>query len=408
VPPRQRVVVHSHPKPLVIVAVTAAVAVAVMLAHAGGHVGWYGAALSALLAAKLALAMSPTKPWPGTGDDLYVGVIIPCYNEDPHLFRACLESIDAQDRMPQRVVIIDDGSPDPAALNVAREWVADRPWAALLALPENGGKRDAMAAGFLADAFKWDGGMDVVVTVDSDTRLDPAALAEITRPFSDPTVSAATGLVMASNARDAVLSRLVDLRYVNAFLYERGAYSRVGAVLCCCGSLAAYRAAVVYDNLDEFLTQTFLGVRQQFGDDRAMTNAALKVGRVVLARDAVAETAVPERLNHFLRQQARWGRSFYRESLRALQGLPVSNPAWWLTLIELASQAAFTAALVVSLVIRPALFGHVPAAAWAATIAASGWARSVFVFAVDRPGWTWRDRWLSFALVSAAPSKSCR
>jgi hyaluronan synthase len=258
-----------------------------------------------------------------------------------------------------------------------------------------------MAAGFLADAFKWDGGMDVVVTVDSDTRLDPAALAEITRPFSDPTVSAATGLVMASNARDAVLSRLVDLRYVNAFLYERGAYSRVGAVLCCCGSLAAYRAAVVYDNLDEFLTQTFLGVRQQFGDDRAMTNAALKVGRVVLARDAVAETAVPERLNHFLRQQARWGRSFYRESLRALQGLPVSNPAWWLTLIELASQAAFTAALVVSLVIRPALFGHVPAAAWAATIAASGWARSVFVFAVDRPGWTWRDRWLSFALAPA-------
>ncbi|MET9023098.1 hypothetical protein ABZV93_24290, partial [Actinopolymorpha sp. NPDC004070] len=62
-------------------------------------------------------------------------------------------------------------------------------------------------------------------------------------------------------------------------------------------------------------------------------------------RHAIAHTAVPERFNHFVRQQARWGRSFFRESLWVLGNLSPTRPAWWLTLLELAQWAVFSSIL---------------------------------------------------------------
>ena len=38
------------------------------------------------------------------------------------------------------------------------------------------------------------------------------------------------------------------------------------------------------------------------------------------------ETAVPERLNHYLRQQSRWNRSFFRETLWCLRTFPFKRP----------------------------------------------------------------------------------
>ena len=113
------------------------------------------------------------------------------------------------------------------------------------------------------------------------------------------------GFVSAYNWSQNVLTRLTDLRYVSAFLAERAAYSFFGAVLCCCGSLAFYRADVVRANLDDFLDQRFLGRVATYGDDRRLTNYALQSGRVVLCSRARASTAVPERFGHYLRQQVR-------------------------------------------------------------------------------------------------------
>ena len=83
-----------------------------------------------------------------------------------------------------------------------------------------------------------------------------------------------------------MLTRLIDLRYVSAFLAKRAAYSFFGAVLCCCGSLAFYRADIVRANLDDFLDQRFLGRVATYGDDRRLTNYALRGGRVVLCPTA--------------------------------------------------------------------------------------------------------------------------
>lgn len=165
-----------------------------------------------------------------------------------------LASIDAQTHRPTYVRIIDDGSSDRAAFEAARRWAASRDGAEALWQP-NRGKREAMGQAFR----ELRGKVDVFVCADSDTVLEPSAIAEGLAPFSDPRTAAVTGTVVALNQDKGLLPRLLDLRYVNAFLYERAAYSRLGSVLCMCGSLAFWRADIIEQRLGEFLGQRFLG-----------------------------------------------------------------------------------------------------------------------------------------------------
>jgi hyaluronan synthase len=203
-------------------------------------------------------------------------------------------------------------------------------------------------------------------------------------------VTCATGLVIASNWRRNVMTRLIDLRYTNAFLFERAAYSAVGSVLCACGSLAVYRADVVRKYADDFLNQRFLGQKAIFGDDRRLTNYALLEGKAVLQETAIASTAVPERISHYIRQQVRWNKSFFRESLWAIRNLDRKRPAVWLTLTELTSWIVFTAMLIMATVVNPIRTGQVLLLTYVSYLVLVGYARSVRYFEVRRkdvPRW---------------------
>jgi cellulose synthase/poly-beta-1,6-N-acetylglucosamine synthase-like glycosyltransferase len=68
--------------------------------------------------------------------------------------------------------------------------------------------------------------------------------------------------------------------------------------------------------LDAYLNQTFLGRRTTYGEDRYLTNLILRCGsRTVYAPSAKALTVVPDRIRPFLRQQLRWNRCTYRDTL---------------------------------------------------------------------------------------------
>src|SRR3546814_13499545 len=73
----------------------------------------------------------------------------------------------------------------------------------------------------------------------SSDLLEPNAVREGMRPFRSRRVNAATGLVLPLNYDQNLLTRLQDVRYANAFLCERAAYSWFGSVLCVCGILAS-------------------------------------------------------------------------------------------------------------------------------------------------------------------------
>src|SRR5579859_6043217 len=265
----------------------------------------YGWAVLAFLVFKLGLAclyLPRTDRRPPPCD---VAGIIAVHNEDPAVFNRCLDSILTQTRLPNSLMVVDDGSAEPGCVLIAHERAAEfRKFGVQLRIVEhhqNLGKREGLADGFHAS---WNA--DIYLCIDSDTMLKSNAIERALAYFTDPAVQAVTGCVLAANWDANLLTRLIDLRYANAFLGERAAYSALGSVLCACGSLALYRGPVVRKYLNDFLTQEFLGRRCTYGDDRRLTYYCLREGRVLLAPDAVAWTMVPQSMSHFLRQQLRW------------------------------------------------------------------------------------------------------
>lgn len=359
--------------------------------------GPYGAAVAAILSTKLFLSLLPPRRWPNPPAGVRVAVVVPFFNEDPQILARGLASIDAQSYPPTHVILVDDGSTDPSAYNMAQTWAASRPWCHVI-YQTNAGKREAMAQAFRLLTAQ----VDIFLCVDSDTVLERNAIRRGIAPLvADPRIAAATGTVVALNQDSGLLPRLLDLRYVNAFLYERAAYSRLGSVLCVCGSLAFWRAEIVHKHLDDFLGQTFLGQPCSYGDDRHMTNLSLLHGQVVVAEGAVARTAVPERASHLVRQQIRWGKSFFRESLWTLSHFGPGRICWWLSALELVSWAGFTVGLLATNVVTPLITHDYRGLDYVVWVFLAGYLRSVHVFSISRPDWSRGQQFGAFLLAPA-------
>lgn len=365
--------------------------------HLGVQLGWYGTAVTIVIGLKLLLSLmfaadeSSNQNVTDVLDDAKVAVVITLYNEDPSAFGQCLDSLLAQTRLPDAVTVVDDCSPDTRCKKIAH----DRAWEFsvrgidfdVIEFPENLGKRDGLAAGYrrTPDAFAY-------MCLDSDTLLERTAMARLLRPFAKGDVTAVTGCVLAANRTKNLLTRLLDLRYAYSFLGERAAYALIGSVLCVPGAGGMYRGDAVRKHMDAWLHQRFLGNQCTYGDDRHMTFWCLKEGRVVLAPDALAWTYVPERMSHFLRQQIRWSKSFFRESVWMLGRMAPTRACWWMTLVEMVTWAVFTGALLYSLALRPAITGHFSPWAYLASAVLLSYARAGHYSGAEHPGMGWGPR----------------
>lgn len=295
--------------------------------NVGETLGLYGAVLFLYLASKMLFSFI-YKPATALPLDYKVDAVIPSYNEDGDGIIETVESVLEQTYPINKVYIIDDGSPDITGYEKVKAWLDANPQrkdkVVLHRLLPNAGKRHAQAWAFSrSDA-------DVFFTVDSDSYVYPNALYELLRTFTDPQVYAATGHINARNRNENLLTRLIDIRYDNAFRVERAAQSVTGNILTCSGPLSIYRREVVMDNLEHYTNQFFLGVRMTMGDDRCLTNYANRLGKTKYQSTALCTTDVPNNLPQFIKQQIRWNKSFFRESLIALQmGLQRPMVAAW-------------------------------------------------------------------------------
>src|SRR3954469_15900967 len=323
------------------------------------------------LLAKLALSLRYRPAREEAPADLELSVVIPFYNEHPATFERCLTSVLHQTRRATQVFLIDDGSDDPRCLEIATAWAQQRREIVVHRFPGNRGKREAQVWAFEQATT------DVVCTVDSDTVLRVDAFAEGLKPLVDPSVEAVCGYARALNPNDNLLTRLIDVRYTNAFLLERGAYSVLGSVLCSTGVLSFWRRHIVLDNQEDYRSQSFLGVQVGYGDDRRLTAYALRTGKVVLQETSVALTAVPTSMRGYVRQQIRWNKSFFRESLLLLIQSRPTRWAWWLGGVELGYLMGVTTMVMLSVFVRPLLGGHPPSWQYAVFIALMAYARSI-------------------------------
>ncbi|MCY1058280.1 glycosyltransferase family 2 protein [Nannocystis sp. SCPEA4] len=246
-------------------------------------------------------------------------VIVPAYNEGP-MVGVALGSILVGDYPRDRLEIlaIDDGSTDDTWTHIQRIAREHPDVVRAIRMPKNGGKREALRAGFSAATG------EVVVTVDSDSRLDPDALRQIVAPLmTDVRVAAVAGKVLVLNRYSGLITRLLAIRFFLAFDLGRAAQSRFGAVLCCPGALTAYRRSAVLAVLDRWATQTFLGEPCTIGEDRALTTWLLRTGhRTVYQSTAIVHTLVPTHYAGLARMYLRWERGNLREGLTLLPLLP--------------------------------------------------------------------------------------
>ncbi|WP_192246763.1 chitooligosaccharide synthase NodC [Mesorhizobium silamurunense] len=247
-----------------------------------------------------------------------VDVIVPSFNEDPRALSACLASIASQQYAGKlRVYVVDDGSANRDVVVPVHGAFAGDPRFSFILLEKNVGKRKAQIV-----AIRRSSG-DLVLNVDSDTILASDVVAKLALKMQDPAVGAAMGQLAASNRSDTWLTRLIDMEYWLACNEERAAQARFGAVMCCCGPCAMYRRSALVLLLDQYETQLFRGKPSDFGEDRHLTILMLKAGlRTEYVPDAIAATIVPDRLGPYLRQQLRWARSTFRDTLLALRLLP--------------------------------------------------------------------------------------
>jgi hyaluronan synthase len=325
-------------------------------------------------------------------NSMRLGLIVPFYNEDPQYFTLCLRSIGQQERHPDVVWLIDDHSTSLDCLEIAHKWSETQAFdVKVRRVPENVGKRHAQELAFLEDT------VDIWMTCDSDTILDELAISEGLKPLSDPRVHGVAGLTLAANWRTNILTRLIDVEFVNSFLIGRASLSRFGSVMVACGAIAFYRSEVIMEHLDDYLGETFLGSKIRAGDDRKLTQYCLLEGRMVYQESSRAYSALPENMSHLIRQRVRWSASFYRAIVWMMQNMPKRRIALWMLLWQVVELLLYMMVFVafafhIASVWLPAML------AYAIYMAAISYFRSIRFLFLDRKDMTTRDKAISVAI----------
>jgi hyaluronan synthase len=274
---------------------------------------WYGLAVTTFVLTRFLLAV-PYRPRPAAlPDDALptVTVVVPVMNEQDVIgltLRQCLDVDYPHDKL--QIVVVDDCSTDRSRITMWQTAARHRR-VEVVTFRKNLGKRYGMAAGFARARG------EILVFVDSDSFLEPGSLRAMVAYFADPRVGAVCGHTDVANPHRNPLTRLQAVRYYVAFRLYKSAEALFGSVSCCSGCFAAYRRQAVEPVLDRWLTQRFLGVQCNYGDDRSLTNLVLRKWTVLYAPDARASTVVPHRGRVYLRQQLRWAKSWLRETLLA-------------------------------------------------------------------------------------------
>ena len=244
-----------------------------------------------------------------------VTVVIPAYNEGAMVLKS-VESVVAARYPAERleILVVDDGSKDDTWEHIQTAASRHPQMVTAVRFPENRGKRAALAAGFQRARGEF------IVSLDSDSVIDPEALLAITGPFRNARVGAVAGKVAVYNRSQGLIPRMLHIRFLLTFDVLRAVESSYGTVYCCPGALTAYRASAIQKVLPRWFNQTFLGARCTFGEDRAMTNYLLAEGfDTVYQGSAQVLTVVPEKYAKLCKMFLRWDRSYVREELRLMK-----------------------------------------------------------------------------------------
>lgn len=241
-----------------------------------------------------------------------VTVLVPAYNEGDTVYTTIC-SIAGSDypKDKLKIIAIDDGSQDDtySYMYQAREHFPDL--VQLIRFPENKGKREGIYQALKACTSPF------IITVDSDTRLEPNSLKELLTPLIlNPRIGAVTGKIKIWNGDVNILTKMLKANFAMAFDFTRAIQATFSSVFCTSGAFSAYRSSILKQIIDRWRAQTFLKQKCTYGEDRSLANHILRIGfGTTFQRTAVAYTKVPEGFSKVIKMLTRWARSNIRESI---------------------------------------------------------------------------------------------
>lgn len=171
------------------------------------------------------------------GDRHRILIVSPVYNEGKHLDRTA-RAVAAQERPPDRWVIVDDGSTDDT-LEVARYWEQELDFVSVVEAPQEvpvGEDNLALARPVFAFNLGLDHAgredFDLIGKLDGDVELPPEWFSTLVARFdADPTLGLAAGRLAEPGPHGWKLIPIPETHIHGAVkLYTRECYERIGGV----------------------------------------------------------------------------------------------------------------------------------------------------------------------------------
>jgi glycosyltransferase involved in cell wall biosynthesis len=138
-----------------------------------------------------------------------LAVVVPFLNEREYL-PPLLESIHAQSRRPDQLVLVDDGSTD-GSYEIAQAFADEHSYALAVQRPPRPPEADRLATASELRAFQWglervDVPYDIVAKLDADLELRPSHFAEIQTLFEqDPGLGMAGGYLSVQRSDGSIV-----------------------------------------------------------------------------------------------------------------------------------------------------------------------------------------------------------
>jgi cellulose synthase/poly-beta-1,6-N-acetylglucosamine synthase-like glycosyltransferase len=233
-----------------------------------------------------------------------LSVVATVYCEDPDIFRMALRSWLNND-VCEVICVVD--VTDEACQQIVTDY------GARLIVTDVPGKRDALRRGWEAASAP------LVALVDSDTIWARDVVDRVCEPFADPKVGGVGTRQSVFNPH-GLWQRVADMYLDYRYFDENASQTVVGrAVSCLSGRTAVYRRDILLACSEEFMSETFMGVPCNSGDDKRLTTLLLEAGwSTYMQRSARVWSTFAGDGRTFFNQRLRWARNTWRSDLRAL------------------------------------------------------------------------------------------
>lgn len=222
-----------------------------------------------------------------------VTILIPVYNAKKTI-KETIESIKKQKYCGDIYInVIDDGSTD-GSLELLKSMDTD----SRITLLESDHRGKAFALNEGLQHVK----TDYTITVDSDTVLHPLAVRKIMNKLvnSNKKTAATAGCIFVKNAKKSFITKLQEWDYTLGIFGVKLYQGNYHSTLVAQGAFSAYKTK---------LLKEIGGWQNCIGEDIVLTWELLSQGyETNFAKNAIAFTEVPEKLNSLGKQRKRWAR----------------------------------------------------------------------------------------------------